>query len=135
MPASSTTLTHQPVASDSPVPAAGAAPAAGAGAKPASAAIRRVAGAKVASKVPAAENTLRILKLLASKRGPMAASNIATALGLPRSSVYHLLGVMEANGFVLHLHEEQRYGLGISAFELSSAYSRQEPLSLSLIHI
>jgi DNA-binding IclR family transcriptional regulator len=85
--------------------------------------------AKVASKVPAAENTLRILKLLASKRGPMAASNIATALGLPRSSVYHLLGVMEANGFVMHLHEEQRYGLGISAFELSSAYSRQEPLS------
>ena len=87
------------------------------------------AGAKAASKVPAAENTLRILKLLASRRGPMAASNIATALGLPRSSVYHLLGVMEANGFVLHLHEEQRYGLGISAFELSSAYSRQEPLS------
>ena len=84
---------------------------------------------KATSKVPAAENTLRILKLLASKRGPMAASNIATALGLPRSSVYHLLGVMEANGFVLHLHEEQRYGLGISAFELSSAYSRQEPLS------
>ncbi|MDQ0635657.1 DNA-binding IclR family transcriptional regulator [Arthrobacter pascens] len=84
---------------------------------------------KLASKVPAAENTLRILKLLASKRGPMAASSIATALGLPRSSVYHLLGVMEANGFVLHLHEEQRYGLGISAFELSSAYSRQEPLS------
>ena len=89
----------------------------------------KAARAKVASKVPAAENTLRILKLLASKRGPMAASNIATALGLPRSSVYHLLGVMEANGFVLHLHEEQRYGLGISAFELSSAYSRQEPLS------
>ena len=83
----------------------------------------------VKAKVPAAENTLRILKLLGSKRGPMAASNIATALGLPRSSVYHLLGVMEANGFVLHLHEEQRYGLGISAFELSSAYSRQEPLS------
>ncbi|MCU1564852.1 MAG: IclR family transcriptional regulator [Arthrobacter sp.] len=87
------------------------------------------AAPRVPSKVPAAENTLRILKLLASKRGPMAASTIATALGLPRSSVYHLLGVMEANGFVLHLHEEQRYGLGISAFELSSAYARQEPLS------
>ena len=87
------------------------------------------AAVKAPSKVPAAENTLRILKLLASKRGPVAASTIATALGLPRSSVYHLLGVMEANGFVLHLHEEQRYGLGISAFELSSAYSRQEPLS------
>ena len=93
------------------------------------AATPNAAPAKLASKVPAAENTLRILKLLASRRGRMAASNIATALGLPRSSVYHLLGVMEANGFVLHLHEEQRYGLGISAFELSSAYSRQEPLS------
>ena len=87
------------------------------------------AASKPTSKVPAAENTLRILKLLASRRGPMAASQIASTLGLPRSSVYHLLGVMEANGFVLHLHEEQRYGLGISAFELSSAYSRQEPLS------
>ncbi|MCA4134187.1 IclR family transcriptional regulator [Arthrobacter sp. M4] len=86
-------------------------------------------GAKPTSKVPAAENTLRILKLLASRRGPMAAAQIAATLGLPRSSVYHLLAVMEANGFVLHLHEEQRYGLGIGAFELSSAYSRQEPLS------
>ncbi|MGG5172232.1 IclR family transcriptional regulator [Pseudarthrobacter sp. J1738] len=84
---------------------------------------------KAATKVPAAENTLRILKLLASRRGPMAASSIATTLGIPRSSVYHLLAVMEENGFVLHLHEERRYGLGIGAFELSSAYSRQEPLS------
>ena len=31
-------------------------------------------------------------------------------------------------GFVVHLPEERRYGLGIAAFELSSAYSRQEPL-------
>jgi DNA-binding IclR family transcriptional regulator len=99
--------------------------AAGTTPKAAPAAARRKPG----SKVPAAENTLRILKLLASRRGPMAASSIAGALGLPRSSVYHLLGVMEANGFVLHLAEEQRYGLGLSAFELSSAYSRQEPLS------
>jgi DNA-binding IclR family transcriptional regulator len=90
----------------------------------------KVPASKVpASKVPAAENTLRVLKLLASKRGPLAASTIASTLELPRSTVYHLLDVMEQNGFVLHLHEEQRYGLGVSAFELSSAYSRQEPLS------
>jgi DNA-binding IclR family transcriptional regulator len=110
---------------------AAAAASAGPGAAPAPgvAVAQPQAAPRVPSKVPAAENTLRILKLLASKRGPMAASTIATALGLPRSSVYHLLGVMEANGFVLHLHEEQRYGLGISAFELSSAYARQEPLS------
>jgi DNA-binding IclR family transcriptional regulator len=128
-----TTAPAEPDADQAPVaPAASAVPdvpAAPAAGTPAPKAVHRTAGTKAASKVPAAENTLRILKLLASRRGPMAASNIATALGLPRSSVYHLLGVMEANGFVLHLHEEQRYGLGISAFELSSAYSRQEPLS------
>lgn len=81
------------------------------------------------SKVPAAESTLRILRLLASRRGPQPAASIATTLGLPRSTVYHLLAVMEENGFVMHLPEERRYGLGIGAFELSSAYSRQEPLS------
>ncbi|MFC4222685.1 IclR family transcriptional regulator [Lysinibacter cavernae] len=81
------------------------------------------------SRVPAAENTLRILSLLASSRGPLQASMIATKLELPRSSVYHLLSVLERNGFVLHLAEEKRYGLGVAAVELSSAYARQEPLS------
>lgn len=80
-------------------------------------------------KVPAAHHTLRILRFLAGRRGPVAASTIATALDLPRSSVYHLLTVMEEAGFVMHLPAERKYGLGIAAFELSSAYSRQEPLS------
>lgn len=81
------------------------------------------------SKVPAAENTLRILGHMASRRGPVTASALATALGLPRSSVYHLLAVMEEEGYVIHLAHERVYGLGIAAFELSSAYSRQEPLA------
>ncbi len=81
------------------------------------------------SHVPAAENTLRILSLLASSRGPLQASMIATMLDLPRSSVYHLLNVLERNGYVMHLAEEKRFGLGIAAVELSSAYARQEPLS------
>ena len=34
-----------------------------------------------------------------------------------------------AAGFVVHLPEERRYGLGVSAFEIGSAYSRQEPLA------
>lgn len=80
-------------------------------------------------KVPAAQNTLRILTLLSSRHGPVSAASIAAALALPRSSVYHLLAVMEQNGYVLHLPEERKYGLGIAAFELSSSYSRQEPLS------
>ncbi|MCB1273236.1 MAG: IclR family transcriptional regulator [Leucobacter sp.] len=80
-------------------------------------------------KVPAADQTLRILSLLAASRGPLPASMIATQLELPRSTVYHLLATLQEHGFVMHLPEERRYGLGIAAVELSSAYNRQEPLT------
>ena len=81
------------------------------------------------AKVPAADQTLRILRHLTTARGPLPASMIATQLGLPRSTVYHLLGALQEHGFVMHLPEEQRYGLGIAALELGSAYARQEPLA------
>ena len=79
--------------------------------------------------MPAADQTLRILSLLAASRGPLPASMIATQLELPRSTVYHLLATLQEHGFVMHLPEERRYGLGIAAVELSSAYNRQEPLT------
>ncbi|MCD2441294.1 IclR family transcriptional regulator [Agromyces sp. SYSU K20354] len=81
------------------------------------------------SKVPAADQTLAILAHLATQRGPVPAATIAVALELPRSTVYHLLAVMQERGFVVHLPEERRYGLGIAAFELSSGFSRQQPLA------
>jgi len=81
------------------------------------------------SKVPAADSALRILSHLAAQRGPVSASGIAGALDLPRSTVYQLLAVLADRGFVLHLPEERRYGLGVAAFELSSGFSRQQPLS------
>ena len=81
------------------------------------------------SKVPAADQTLSILAHLATQRGPVPAATIAVALELPRSTVYHLLAVMQERGFVVHLPEERRYGLGIAAFELSSGFSRQQPLA------
>lgn len=77
---------------------------------------------------PAATQALSVLKLLARQAAPMPAAAIARELGLPRSSVYHLLAVMRDEGFVVHLPEQRRYGLGVAAFELGSAYSRQEPL-------
>ncbi|PRI10630.1 IclR family transcriptional regulator [Leucobacter massiliensis] len=80
-------------------------------------------------KSPAADQTLRILGLLASSRGPLAASMISQRLGLPRSTVYQLLAALQDHGFVMHLPEERRYGLGIAAVELSGAYARQEPLA------
>jgi len=81
------------------------------------------------SKVPAADQTLAILAHLAAQRGPVPAATIAQALAIPRSTVYHLLAVMQERGFVVHLPEERRYGLGIAAFELSSGFSRQQPLA------
>jgi DNA-binding IclR family transcriptional regulator len=81
------------------------------------------------SKVPAADATLRILSHLAAQRGPVAAASIAAALDLPRSTVYHLLAVLQERGFVLHLPEARRYGLGVAAFELSGGFARQQPLS------
>ncbi|WP_040155834.1 IclR family transcriptional regulator [Mobilicoccus massiliensis] len=81
------------------------------------------------SRVPAATNTLRILRHLASRRGPISAMSIATALELPRSSVYHLLSAMSEAGFVVHLEEERLYGIGPAASELSTAYLRQAPLA------
>jgi len=80
-------------------------------------------------KVPAADQTLKILTLLAGSRGPLAAGMIAARLELPRSTVYQLLAALEEHGFVMHLPEEHRYGLGIAAVELNSAYERQEPLA------
>ena len=65
------------------------------------------------SKVPAADNTLRILRLLASRKTPTPAAMIATLLELPRSSVYQLLSVMLDQGFITHYPEEKSYGLGI----------------------
>ncbi|MBU4213242.1 MAG: IclR family transcriptional regulator [Actinobacteria bacterium] len=80
------------------------------------------------SDVPAADATARLLRHLA-RTGPLPAAALATALELPRSTTYHLLTVLAQHGFVVHLREERRYGLGVSAFELGSAYTRQAPLA------
>ena len=77
---------------------------------------------------PAAGQALAVLRLLARHTEPVPASAIARDLDLPRSSVYHLLTVLGDQGFVVHLAEERRYGLGVAAFELGSAYTRQAPL-------
>src|SRR5690606_38292476 len=41
----------------------------------------------------------------------------------------HLLNTMIDEGFVVHLAEEHRYGLGVAAFEVGSGFTRQEPLA------
>ncbi|WP_259163063.1 IclR family transcriptional regulator [Microbacterium phyllosphaerae] len=85
--------------------------------------------AETVAQVPAAHNTLRILSYLAGRPAPVAASAIARELELPRSTVYHLLTTLAAHGFVLHMKEDRRWGLGTSAFELAGGYARQQPLA------
>lgn len=80
------------------------------------------------SQVPAATRTLQVLRFLASQPDPVPLDRIVRAVGMPRSTAYHLLNAMIAEGFVVHLAEDHRYGLGVAAFEVGSGYSRQEPL-------
>ena len=80
------------------------------------------------SHVPAATRTLRVLRFLASQPDPVPLDRIVRACELPRSTAYHLLGAMIDEGFVVHLPDEHRYGLGVAAFEVGSGYVRQEPL-------
>ena len=80
------------------------------------------------AQVPAATRTLRVLRYLASQPDPVPLDAIARACELPRSSAYHLVSAMVDEGFVVHLSDEHRYGLGVAAFEVGSGYARQGPL-------
>jgi DNA-binding IclR family transcriptional regulator len=80
------------------------------------------------ARVPAAAQVLAILRYLARQAGPVPAAAVARDLELPRSTTYHLLDTLVADGFVVHLPEERRYALGVSAYELGTGYMRQAPL-------
>src|SRR4051794_31902837 len=82
----------------------------------------------MAKNVPAATQALDVLELLARHVSPLPAATVARDLGLPRSTTYHLLSALRERGFVAHLPGERRWGLGVAAFALGSAYTRQEPL-------
>jgi DNA-binding IclR family transcriptional regulator len=80
------------------------------------------------AQVPSATRALRVLRYLAAQPDPVTLDRLAEVVGLPRSSAYHLLNAMIEEGFVVHLAEEHRYGLGVAAFEVGTGYARQEPL-------
>jgi len=77
---------------------------------------------------PALRRGLAVLRLLGSRATPISAGTIARELGLPRSTTYELLTELAAAGFAVHLPAERRWGLGLVAFEIGTAYLRGEPL-------
>lgn len=85
-------------------------------------------GANIAPQVPAAKNVLSVLRYIAAQAGPVGAGAVVRDLGLPRSTTYHLLAALIEDGFVVHLPEERKYALGVTAHELGTGYSRQAPL-------
>jgi DNA-binding IclR family transcriptional regulator len=80
------------------------------------------------SDVPALRRGLAVLRLLAGRPGPVSATFIRRVLNLPRSTTYHLLSELTQAGFTVYFPDKMRYGLGIAAFELGSAYLRHDPL-------
>lgn len=80
------------------------------------------------SRVPALRHGLALLRAIAEHAGPVSAATLAREVHLPRSTTYHLLSELADAGFVTHLPDQRRYGLGIAAFEIGSAYLRHEPL-------
>ena len=76
----------------------------------------------------AAGHALRALTHLASRAEPIPAAHLARALGLPRSSTYHLLAVLVEHGYVFHYEDDRTYGVGAAVHELGAGYQRQDPL-------
>src|SRR5690606_8610644 len=58
------------------------------------------------SQVPAATRTLRVLRFLATQADPVPLERIMREVDLPRSTAYHLLNAMIAEGFVVHVADE-----------------------------
>jgi DNA-binding IclR family transcriptional regulator len=81
-----------------------------------------------APKVPAAAQVLAILRWLAGQAAPVPAAAVSRALALPRSTTYHLLEELCAQGFVVHLPEQRRYALGVTSYEIGHGYTRQASL-------
>ena len=79
-------------------------------------------------KVPAADQVARILSFLARQRGGVPAATISKNLGIPRSSVYHLLSALSRHGFVVN--GDRLWALGVAAHDLGSGFARQQPLAL-----
>lgn len=79
--------------------------------------------------VPSATAALRVLRHLSMHAEPLPAARIAAAVGLPRSSAYHLLAALAEEDFVVHYPDDRTWGVGIAAWEVGHGFARQEPLA------
>lgn len=76
---------------------------------------------EILTAVPAATFTLRIVKYLAGHSGPVRASTISRDLGIPRSTTYHLIRVLQDEGFLVHFPEDQAFALSGLVTEIGTS--------------
>lgn len=87
------------------------------------------------STVKSAERLLDVLELLARHTRPVPTMAIARECGIPKSSAHHLLNVMRERNFVTYYEVEHAWGLGVSIFEIGSAYPRSGPMQRLARHL
>lgn len=80
------------------------------------------------SSVKSAERALEVLSFLSAAASPVPAAVISREVGLPKSSMYHLLNVMVDRGFVSHDSEEGTWGLGPAARHIGSGVGKHEAM-------
>ncbi len=80
------------------------------------------------SRVKSAERTMDVLNLLARMSTPLTTGEISEGVGMPKSTTYHLLNVMQERRFVSYWDDHRVWTLGIAAFEVGSSYMRNDPL-------
>lgn len=71
-------------------------------------------------KVKSAERALDLLEVLSSSPVPLSATELSVALGIPKSSLFHLTATLADRGYIHH-DEEGGYSLGPRLGELSGA--------------
>ena len=80
----------------------------------------------MSAEVPALRRGIAILRQLSASNRAVSAGTLVRLLGLPRSTVYDLLGVLEELGMVQRV--EAGYVLGPGVHELGASYLRTNPL-------
>jgi len=82
----------------------------------------------IRTQVKSAGRTLDVLEALGCARSGQSFTDLVALLGLPKSSLHELLGVLVSRGYVLLDPSSRRYSLGIRAWEVGQPYIRQREL-------
>lgn len=85
------------------------------------------AAAEPTSPVQSVDRALTVLEILAT-RGPTGVTDVATELGVHKSTVSRLLAVLESRGFVEQLTDRGKYRLGYGVARLAGALTMQRDL-------